>query len=77
MRFGPVVPETLTLTHIILYGVPKNVQELKLSITKGPEQTSVFALKVVAHTFLLHWPTLHNAEKSKGPVKSQEEKEGK
>jgi len=54
MRFGPVVPETLTLTHIILYGVPKNVQELKLSITKGPEQTSVFALKVVAHTFLLH-----------------------
>jgi len=45
MRYGPIEAVTLSLTHIIIYGVPKNVQELKLSITKGPTQEPVFALK--------------------------------
>jgi len=45
MRFGQIEAEPLTLTHIILYGVPKNVQELKLGITKGPTQIPVFAQK--------------------------------
>jgi len=45
VRCGPVEPTNVVLTHIIFYGLPKHVQELKLNITKGPTQAHIFSLK--------------------------------
>jgi len=67
MRFGLVAQDTLTLTHIILYGVPKSVQELKLSITKGPEQAPVFALKKKVKDLLKDKKKKKNNKKKSGP----------
>jgi len=45
MRIGSLNIVPVTLTALIIYGLPKNVQEIKLNITKGPMQEPVFALK--------------------------------